>query len=272
MTAVDTSGTTPATNTPRPAPSGPPVFAGDVTVRSITEGSGVTVMTFDTPHAFDGTRAGQFMMVSSNRDGAPLLARPMSIIGTEPLEIAFGYQGEGTRLIAAAEPGEKLHLLGPLGDPFPPLGPEVTVVVEGAHFGTMLALCRERHAAGEATRVLFVTRAPEQPAGPVTAGEQDAALMAMFEPYADLTALNGDAVIEALEARHPGVVAAGAFDHVMARVQAWCEAGGVTGYAALQVAMPCGIGACKSCIKKFRDDRYHLVCDGPIFPLEEVAF
>ena len=252
---------------------GPPVFAGDVAVRSISERAGVTTMTFDTPPAFRHVSPGQFVLVSSNRDGAPLLARPMSLLGSEPVEIAFGYQGEGTRLIAAAEPGEKLHLLGPLGRPFAPLGEDALIIVEGAHFGTMLALARERHSTGEATRVMFVTRPPESPAGPVTAGEQDAELMAMFEPYATVTALAAADVPAALAAAgRPSSVAAGAFDHVMAVVQRWCEEERIPGHAALQVAMPCGIGACKSCIRTFRDGRYHLVCEGPIFPIEEVAF
>ncbi len=256
----------------RPGLPGPPVFAGDVAVRAIEETAAVTTMTFDAPATFQSARAGQFMLVSSNREGAPLLARPMSIIGTDPLEIAFGYQGEGTRLIAAALPGEALHLFGPLGHPFEPLGPDAVIVVEGAHFGTMLALCHERRAAGQTTRVLFVTRPPEAPAGPATAGEQDAALIAMFEPLADVQQVTGEAVADALAAARPAAVAAGAFDHVMAVVQDWCEREGVPGVAALQVAMPCGIGACKSCIRKFRDDRYHLVCEGPIFPIEAVAF
>ncbi|UOM35982.1 hypothetical protein [Acuticoccus sp. I52.16.1] len=256
----------------RVAPAGAPVFAGDAPVRTIAEDRAVTTMTFDAPAAFAGARAGQFLLVSSNREGAPLLARPMSIIATDPLTISFGYQGEGTRLIAAAEPGEALHLFGPLGHPFEPLGPDALIVVEGAHFGTMLALCHERRAAGERTRVVFVTRPPDAPAGPVTAGEQDAALIAMFEPVAEVTRLAGSEVVAALAAARPAAVAAGAFDHVMGEVQAWCEREGVPGFAALQVAMPCGIGACKSCIRKFRDERYHLVCEGPIFPIAEVAF
>ncbi|WP_075222254.1 iron-sulfur cluster-binding protein [Acuticoccus yangtzensis] len=270
MTAAAAAPGDTARETPR---RGAPVFAGDVTVRTIAEASGVTTMTFDTPPAFRHISPGQFAMVSSNRDGAPLLARPMSLIATDPLEISFGYQGEGTRLIAAAEPGEKLHIMGPLGLPFAPLGSDALIVVEGAHFGTMLSLARMRHAAGEATHVLFVTRPPAQPAGPVTAGEQDAALMAMFEPYATVTAVPGDALAGALAAAgRPSAVAAGAFDHGMKIVQDWCDAEKIPGHAALQVAMPCGIGACKSCIKTFKDGRYHLVCEGPIFPIAEVAF
>lgn len=257
---------------PAGALGAPPVYAGDVAVRAIAEHAGVTTITFDAPNLFAAAAPGQFLLASSNRDGAPLLARPMSIIDTDPLTISFGYQGEGTRLIAAAVPGEPLHLFGPLGLPFEPLGPDLLVVVEGAHFGTMLALCRARAAAGEATTVLFVLRPAAAPAGPVTAGEQDAALAAMFAPYATVETLPAAAVPDALAARRPAAVAAGASDAVMAAVQAHCADTGAPGVAALQVAMPCGIGACRACVKPARDGGLIAVCEGPIFPIAAPRF
>ena len=64
--------------------------------------------------------AGQFVMVRSSRWGqAPLLPRPMSLLGAgdEP-SMLIKVVGEGTRRMAAAEIGEPFAILGPLGKPW----------------------------------------------------------------------------------------------------------------------------------------------------------
>lgn len=251
---------------------GPPLFAGNVALASITEVAGVVTMTFAAPPAFATARAGQFLLAGSNRDGAPLLPRPMSILATDPLTIAFGWQGEGTRLLSAAIPGEPIHLFGPLGHPFAALPAGTLLVAEGAHFGTLLALASELSAAGRTTEVLFITRPDSAAAGPVSAGEQDRALMAMFAPVATVTPVSRADLVGALSARSPAAIVAGASDAAMAVIQRHAEERKVPGQAALQVAMPCGIGACQSCIRKMRDGAYRLVCKGPVFPLDEPAF
>jgi NAD(P)H-flavin reductase len=49
-----------------------------------------------------------------------LLPRPMSLCLAPPGELAFLLEavGPGTRALAAAEPGEKIHVFGPLGNGF----------------------------------------------------------------------------------------------------------------------------------------------------------
>src|SRR5213076_2108774 len=49
-----------------------------------------------------------------------LLPRPMSLCQTPPGELAFLLEavGPGTRALAALEPGEEIHVFGPLGNGF----------------------------------------------------------------------------------------------------------------------------------------------------------
>jgi dihydroorotate dehydrogenase electron transfer subunit len=58
---------------------------------------------------------GQFFMLEA--PGRPL-PRPMSLCQAQPGELAFLLEavGPGTRTLAAVEPGEELHVFGPLGN------------------------------------------------------------------------------------------------------------------------------------------------------------
>jgi NAD(P)H-flavin reductase len=60
---------------------------------------------------------GQFFMLEAP---GRLLPRPMSLCLAPPGELAFLLEavGPGTRALAAAEPGEKIHVFGPLGNGF----------------------------------------------------------------------------------------------------------------------------------------------------------
>jgi dihydroorotate dehydrogenase electron transfer subunit len=249
------------------------VFDGDVRLVANDQAAGVVTLTLESPNEFEGARAGQFALVASHRPGAPLLARPMSILGTTPLRIAFTVFGGGTQLLAEAEPGEALHLVGPLGRPFGALAENTLLVTDGTHFGTLLALAQERFAAERPVDAIFVTRPPDRPAGPVTAGEQDAVLAARFEASArSLRTLPLDRLEQALADTDPGAVAAGASNAAMAVVQRVFEERAIAGEAALQTAMPCGLGACQGCIFPVRSGGWVRVCEGPVFPLDAPAF
>src|SRR6266545_878682 len=60
---------------------------------------------------------GQFFMLEA--PGRPL-PRPMSLCQAPPGELAFLLEavGPGTRALAAAQPGDRLHVFGPLGNGF----------------------------------------------------------------------------------------------------------------------------------------------------------
>jgi NAD(P)H-flavin reductase len=62
-------------------------------------------------------RPGQFFMVEAP---GRLLPRPMSLCLAPPRELAFLIDsiGPGTEALCAAEPGEQVHLFGPLGNGF----------------------------------------------------------------------------------------------------------------------------------------------------------
>jgi dihydroorotate dehydrogenase electron transfer subunit len=83
--------------------------------------------------ALAGARAGQFVMVRGDWDRDPLLPRAMSLLraGGGRADLLIKATGRGTRLLERARPGDRLHLLGPLGRGFPPPEPRRHVLVAG---------------------------------------------------------------------------------------------------------------------------------------------
>lgn len=254
--------------------TGAPVFDGEVAVVGNEQRAGVVTLHLERPEEFRAARAGQFALIASHRAGAPLLARPMSLLGTTPhLAVAFTVFGGGTQLLADAGRGERLHVVGPLGEPFGEMPDDVLLVTDGTHFGTLLGFASERAGQGRPVDVVYVTRPPEQRAGPVSAGAQDAVLAERFERVARSIRVEGiDRLDSLLDHAPPEAVAAGASDAVMRIVQREAERRGLPGRAALQTAMPCGLGACQGCIVPRRGGGWLRVCDGPVFDLAEPEF
>jgi len=250
---------------------GPPVFDGEIAVIHNEARAGVVTLTLASPPEFEGARAGQFLMVASLRPGAPLLARPMSILSARPsLAITFTVYSEATRMLAEAARGERLHVTGPLGEPFGDMPDDVLVVADGTHFGTLLGFAHERAAAGRPADVCFV----ERPAGGRPgASEQDTVLTERFERVArSIRVVPFEKLDSILSHAPPEAIAAGASNAAMRIVQEDAGARGIPGRAALQTAMPCGLGACQGCIFPRRAGGYLRVCDGPVFPLSEPEF
>jgi NAD(P)H-flavin reductase len=77
----------------------------------------------------DPGRPGQFFMLEA--PGRPL-PRPMSLCQAPPGELSFLLEavGPGTRVLAETEPGEELHVFGPLGNGYR-LGVEKPLLVAG---------------------------------------------------------------------------------------------------------------------------------------------
>lgn len=247
---------------------GPPVFDGDLPVRTVEHRGGLCLMSFAAPAAFAGAAAGQFVLLGSNRSGAPLLPRPISIVEADPLRLAVAAVGEGTRRLAEAGAGEPLHLVGPLGASFAAAAGADLIVCDASHFGTLLALATARAAAGAAADVVYVTQPDGSPLAAL-----DAPVLSLLRPVAATLAAVAPADLEAsLHRRRPAALAAGAADPVMAVVQRVAEAGGWRGEAALQAPMACGLGVCQACVRPLRSGALALVCMRPILPLGAPAF
>ena len=101
-----------------------PATACEVKVLAHTQvAPNIRLLAVTWPRADKAPHAGQFFMLRCWPDtAAPLLSRPISVHSwdeaTGTLEFLYEVRGQGTRLLAALEPGDILLLTGPSGNGF----------------------------------------------------------------------------------------------------------------------------------------------------------
>jgi dihydroorotate dehydrogenase electron transfer subunit len=216
---------------------------------------------------------GQFYMLSTaerwGSDGErPYLPRAFSHARAHEdgrLDFLLEAVGPGTDRLAAAQPGESLHLVGPLGIGFTRTdGPPLLI---GGGIGAAPILCLSDELGPEA-RVMLGFR---------NAGYAEAASLFHTEPalatddgsagrHALVTELLREALDEAADApgaAPPTVFACGP-PPMLEAVRALCAERDVPAQLAMESGMACGFGACFGCVVPTREGYVRLCVDGPI--------
>jgi len=223
----------------------------------------------------EGLRAGQFLHIRCGE--GLLLRRPISValcMPDEPQDTAalvFEVRGEGTRWLSRRKRGDRLDVLGPLGNGF---AVEETgrYLLAGGGIGVPPLLGygawgRERTAAvlgfRSADRAILVDRFQEA-CGRVILCSDDGSLGRPGRVDAQVRAvLEQDRSFAAVLACGPKPMLKG--------VAAAAAEFGVPCQVSMEERMACGVGACLGCAVQMRDGTMKHVCkDGPVFPAEEV--
>lgn len=228
-------------------------------------GSLYHVLTFDVPQGVP-VRAGQFCMVRGQEWGdSPLLPRPMSYLsgGTCP-SILIKVQGDGTRRMARAEPGEHFTLLGPLGRPWraPNTGKRPVLVAGGVGIAPLLAFARELHRDGEKPLAIYGGRTSRD----LPLEDELSAVCETRLTTEDgsrgtqgrVTDILQDTLGEDVEVFTCGP------DRMMAAVFSACEERNVPCEVSLETPMACGYGVCLGCPVAKKAGGYAYTCmEGP---------
>jgi dihydroorotate dehydrogenase electron transfer subunit len=233
-----------------------------------------------------GFAPGQFVMVSPGAVAAaprtdPLLPRPMAVYRERPgaggaeVEILYKTHGRGTALLSEALAGQKLHLVGPLGQGFAPPGEgERALLVAG---GTGIASVYELAAqlrGQAAVAVLLGARSEIDLMGVEDFQELGVEVRIATEDGSRgnrglVTALLEAALAEGGAAR---VYTCGPTP-MMRRCAEIAEAAGAACVASLENHMACGFGVCLGCAAPLAEGGFALVCrDGPMFEAGEIAW
>lgn len=244
-----------------------------------------------TPGFGETARPGQFVMFRVQGAGAPLLRRPFGIfrIGFLPpdcvgqsakeyLEILYKVVGAGTGMMSELHAGDRVEVLGPLGQGFDSgvLGVEKILVGGGIGLVPLYMLAGEL-LCGNSVRLLMGGRSRD-----------DILAVTEFERLGVQTYVSTDdgslgeeglvtQVLQRKLDKYPRaeVFACGPMPMLEA-VYRICASRGVPLQVSLEALMACGVGACLGCVVKGvghseENPRYLCSCkEGPVFRAEQL--
>jgi dihydroorotate dehydrogenase electron transfer subunit len=129
--------------------------------------SDYNVLELGVPDIAKSATPGQFVMLKSGDRLEPLLRRPFSVFEilkkdgrTIGLSVLNKRIGPSTRLLFDAQPGDRVHCLGPLGRPFVPVAPpdEAWLVAGGVGLAPFAMLAESLRAKGTAVALYYGAR------------------------------------------------------------------------------------------------------------------
>jgi dihydroorotate dehydrogenase electron transfer subunit len=251
-------------------------------VENIEVAPGYSLLRVDGCQGLRGARPGQFAMLRGEWGRDPILPRAFSILAVDGAEARFlvRHVGRGSRLLGQARRGERMTVLGPLGNSFP-------APASGAHDLLVAGGCGLpplQMAALEADRtdaeVLLGARSSADLVGVLVDQLRRRGVPLHLATEDGSTGRRGlvtDLLEERLAARsgEPGarIMACGPTPMLRA-VRDVARRHDVTCFLSLEAEMACGLGACLGCAVERRDRTQstyvHVCADGPVFDAEEI--
>ena len=217
---------------------------------------------------------GQFVNIQCG--DSRILRRPISICnaGNSMVSVMYETRGEGTQWLSQREAGEKLSILGPLGNGFDLTAEKILVV--GGGIGVPPLLYAAKKSSAGVTAVLGF-----RDAGRVVLGDEFAELC----DKAYITTDDGSAGIKGtVSAPVEECLKSGGYTRVLAcgprvmlkAVSELCSQYNMPCQVSVEERMGCGVGACLVCACRTVEDgaeKMRRVCkDGPVFDSKEVVW
>lgn len=225
-------------------------------------------------NAAESALPGQFVSLYCE-EHSRVLPRPISICEIDrekkALRLVYRIAGKGTAEFSEYKAGDKIKILGTLGNGFPLEGEHPIVIGGGIGVPPMLQLAKQLKA--KPTIVL---------------GYRDNRLFLkeQFDALGDVMVATDDGsigvhgtVVDAIKQNDVAgdVIFACGPKPMLAAVKLYAEEHGIRCYVSLEERMACGIGACLGCVCQTKEIDAHSqvhnarVCkDGPVFLAEEV--
>ena len=241
------------------------------------------------PKVATEAKAGQFVSLYSD-DGGHILPRPISICEIDRkvgrLRLVYRVVGYGTREFAGLVPGDRIRVMGPLGNGFPvdenirKNRKNAILIGGGIGIPPMLSVlhaireCQDEENPCSITAVVGY-RDRHDFLSDNLYKESDNLLIATD----DGSRGTHGTVIDALNENHTtgDVIYACGPTPMLRGVKKWGEEQGIPVWLSLEEKMACGIGACLACVCKSKDTDDHsmvknkrICCDGPVFSADEV--
>ena len=238
-----------------------------VVVDQSSLGNGIYDLTLKTDKIAKAAKAGQFVSVYSN-DKSKLLPRPISLCGInrddDTIRLVYRVTGEGTGTeeFSKLVRGDKVRILGPLGNGFTvQQGKKAFLIGGGIGVPPMLQLAKDINA-GIDNAVCDMN---------IVMGYRDenTFLLDEFKEQA--------ASFVATDALEADVIYACGPMPMLRALKAYAAEHDMDCFISMEERMACGIGACLACVCKTKDKDAHSnvnnkrICkEGPVFDAKEV--
>lgn len=211
-------------------------------------------------------RPGQFYMIRGWNGLDPFLPRPISIANLSKDRITFLYEirGRGTHIISSLKRGDRLSILGPLGNGFPlDDSKKVALVSGGIGMAPMVYLAERLKSkvdlyAGFRDKVYYAETFLEN-------------VENIYISTEDGSKGHKGYVIDIFEAeKYDLVYSCGPIPMMKALVDK-CQ-GKLPIYLSMESRMACGVGACLACTVETVNGMERVCKEGPVFLAKEVIF
>jgi dihydroorotate dehydrogenase electron transfer subunit len=237
----------------------------------------VFALRFPAPEISETVEPGQFLNLLVSDSFDPLLRRPYSISNVygEECEILFAVLGKGTNILAQKKIGDKIAVLGPLGNSFGYEKKFSTAIILGGGIGAapfpfltrrlVERNCRIETFIGARTSSLIVTEGMRN----IHVATDDGSVGFRGNAVSCLTEFLRNNAVEA-----PMIFACGPTPMLRA-AQSFAKEQAIPCELSLESEMACGFGICQGCPieHKTAERKYALVCtDGPCFESESIVF
>ena len=222
-------------------------------------------------------KPGNFVMVRVSPSLDPLLRRPFGILQSDPSHIWLYFQvnGRGTTLLKERQAGDRLDILGPLGNSFPELpGKKILLIAGGRGIVPLFSYARS-YAAQQPLVLLYGGRS----AADLNLLEEISALplkqTCIFSEDGSQgqKGLLTSGLEKIISEQRPEVTMACGPEAMLATLAKMLQARKLENYVSLEAMMGCGFGVCHSCAVAVGDGQYRNVCnEGPVFPLQDIQW
>ncbi len=243
-------------------------------VKKVKLGENIYDFTVDCKEMAEQAKAGQFLHILCGGDA--YLRRPISICDvTENRYVRFIFEvrGEGTKSLAKNKVGDRLDILGPLGNGFDVhTEDEDAILLIGGGIGVFPLLQLAKKLNGRAT-VLLGFRNKDA----VMMDEEFAAIskdvfVATDDGSCGFHGLVTEVLSNILRGNPVSRIYTCGPTPMMKAVTEIAKAHGVPVQVSLEERMGCGVGACVTCTCTVAGSRKRVCKDGPVFDGAEVEF
>lgn len=244
-------------------------------LRKRTLAAGIFDYTIACPEIAGQAKAGQFVHL---RVEGFSLRRPISIceITSETIRIVFEARGEGTKKLSCLEVGEKMDVLGPLGNGFSLPDTHKKIIVIGGGIGVPPMLETAAPFGADATAIIGFRSASAVILKDDFSAKGCDVRLATDDGSAGYHGFVTGLLEERLREGSADLICACGPMAMLKGVAAIADQHGIPSQVSLEERMGCGVGACLVCAcKTVRDGREiftHVCKDGPVFDGKAVVF